>query len=379
MYVRQAHVLQLLIDQIRNDGAVAQTAMEIQQIPAPTFAEGPRAADVRRRMAALGLTDIDRDDVGNIYACRRGLDQRPGILLAAHLDTVFPEATDLTVRHTEGRIYGPGVGDNSLGVAALLHLAKALNAVAAPHSAPIWFVADVGEEGLGDLRGMRAAVDRLAGRVNAVIAIEGSGFGRVYHRAIGVRRLRVELRTPGGHSWADFGAPSALHLLIEVAAAVAKLPLSEEPRTTLNIGVMHGGTSVNTIAEEAHFLLDLRSENQSALLDLLAEVRRTVGRISLPPDASAKLTLVGERDGGAIPETHPLASAAAAALREVGAEAVWGSGSTDANVPLSRGIPAVCIGITTGGNAHRLDEYIETANIQRGMEALARLVWILAA
>ena len=377
MIVTQAQVLQRLVDQIRNDSAVAQTAVEIQQIPAPTFAEGRRAAEVRRRMEAIGLSDIDQDEVGNVYACRRGRDNRPGVLLAAHLDTVFPEGTDLLVRRDGDRIYGPGIGDNSLGVAALLHLACAFDQVAAPHGAPIWFVADVGEEGLGDLRGMRAAVDRLGDAIDAVIAIEGLGFGRIYHRAIGVRRLRVEIRATGGHSWADFGSPSALHLLIEVAAAVARLPLSREPRTTLNIGVMQGGTSVNTIAEAAHFLLDLRSEDQGALLDLLEEVRRTVAHFELPAGASLQATLVGQRDGGSISESHPLARAAAAALREAGAAAEWGSGSTDANVPLSRGIPAICIGITHGGDAHRLHEYIDTADIPRGMEALARVVWSL--
>jgi acetylornithine deacetylase/succinyl-diaminopimelate desuccinylase-like protein len=363
---------------VRNAARLEQAALEIQQIPAPTFDERRRAQFVYDRMLALGLADVSQDDIGNVYGCRRGSGGRPAILLAAHLDTVFPAGTDLTARREDDRLYGPGIGDNSLGVAALLQLARALHESSAPNEGDIWFVADVGEEGLGDLRGMRAAIDKLGKRIGGVIAVEGSGFGRIYHRAIGVRRLRVEARAPGGHSWADYGSPSAVHVLVDLAAALARLRIEETPRTTLNIGVIHGGTSVNAIAEEAYLLLDLRSEGEDALERLAAAAEATIARTAVPAGASLTAQVVGRRRSGAIPESHPLAQAAAAVLREVGAAVVWGSGSTDANVPLARGIPAVCVGITTGGNAHRLDEYIDLAPIPNGMEALARLVWKLA-
>ena len=356
---------------------IAQTAMEIQQIPAPTFGEQERAAEVQRRFQALGLAEVAQDGIGNVYGRRPGSTDRPGLLLAAHLDTVFPSGTDLSVRRDGARIYGPGIGDNSLGVAALLHLAAILRQARAPNSIDTWFVADVGEEGMGDLRGMRAAVDKLALRIGSAIAIEGFGFGRIYHRAIAVRRLRVAVHAPGGHSWADYGSPSAIHRLVMIAAELAKLPVPEKPRSTLNIGTFQGGTSVNTIAEAAHLLLDLRSEDQATLEQMERSVRAAIDRVGVPAGTTVTVEVVGSRDGGAIPATHPLAQAAATALRETGQAVDWGSGSTDANVPLARGIPAICIGITTGANAHRLDEYIELTDLPRGMEALVRLVWSL--
>ncbi len=371
-------MLQRLIRRLEDRTALLDAAIEIQQVAAPTFAEGPRSALVRRHYSRLGLQSIAQDELGNVYACRPGRTAAPGIMLAAHLDTVFSQETDLTIRREGGRIYGPGLGDNSLGVAAIIQLASALQAIDAPNVVDIWFVADVGEEGLGNLRGMRAAVDRLGDRVDGVIAVEGFGFGRIYNRAISVRRLQIEARAPGGHSWADYGAPSAIHLLVQVAAAIVGVPITDNPRSTLNIGVLEGGTSVNAIAEVAKLLLDLRSEDQAALEALAASVRRAIDSVPVPSDASITSTIVGQRDGGAIPEHHPLATAAAEALRAEGATVVWGSGSTDANVPLARGIPAICVGVTEGGNAHRIDEYIETEPLPRGMAALGRLVWRLA-
>jgi tripeptide aminopeptidase len=357
---------------------IVKTAVAIQQIPSPTFGEGARAAEVLRRFKRLPLDDVSQDEVGNVYACRRGRQDRPGILLAAHLDTVFDRETDLTVRQAGPLIYGPGIGDNSLGVAALLHLAEAVEQAALPNAANIWYVTDVCEEGMGNLRGMRAAIDRLGDGIGKVIAVEGTGFGRIYHRAIGVTRLRVEVHGPGGHSWADYGTPSAVHHLAELALAVTRLAIPEEPRTTLNIGVIEGGTTVNAIAERGTFLLDLRSESQAALDALVDEARRAIDTVPRTEGISVTVQLVGKREAGMISQEHGLARAAAEALEAVGATVVWGSGSTDANVPLALGIPAVCIGITTGGNAHRHDEYIETTDIHRGMEALARLLWSIS-
>ena len=358
--------------------SVAETAIEIQQIPAPTFAEQARADDVRRRFERIGLADVAQDETGNVYGCRRGQGTGAGIVLAAHLDTVFPIETDLTVRRDGNVLHGPGIGDNSLGVAGLLHIATIFEAADVANQADIWYVADVCEEGLGDLRGMRAALDKFENNIGAVIAIEGAGFGRIYHRAIGVTRLRVEARAPGGHSWADYGAPSAIHLLVEIAAALAHLPMPLTSRATLNIGVIQGGTTVNAIAESAHFLLDLRSEQQSTLETLLESVKEAIGMVPCPEGAAVSITTVGKRESGSIPLTAPLAQAAAAALAAVGVDVVWGSGSTDANVPLARGIPAICVGLAHGGNAHRLDEHLDITDLRRGMEALVRLVWIIA-
>lgn len=366
-----------LITSLQNIPELLETAIAIQQVAAPTFAEGRRATLVRQHFAQIGLDSVAQDDLGNVYGRRPGRSGGPGLMLAAHLDTVFPADTDLTIRHDVRRLYGPGLGDNSLGLAAIIRLAAAWQEVDAPNSGDIWFVADVGEEGLGDLRGMRAAMDRLTHHAAAVIAVEGFGFGRVYNRAISVRRLRIEARAQGGHSWADYGVPSAVHVLAQIAAAIVAVPVDETPRTTLNIGILEGGTSVNTIADHAHLLLDLRSEDQAALDALAARVEAAVARVHVPESVTLAHSVVGQRDGGAISEQHPLARAAAAALADVGVDVVWGAGSTDANVPLARGIPAICIGITEGGAAHRIDEYIETEPLARGMAALGHLVWRL--
>ena len=366
--------MQQILEMLGSDHDLVQTAIDIQQIAAPTFQEQQRSDAVRQRFTDLGLQDVTQNHLGNVLARRAGQSDQPGILVSAHLDTVFPATTALATRLDGTRLYGPGIGDNSLGVAALLHVAGAFERSAFRNELPIWYGANVGEEGLGDLRGMRAMLDELGDRVERVVVIEGTGFGHVYHRGIAVRRLRIAVKAPGGHSWQDFGASSAIVSLIQIAQALANITLPRQPRTTLNIGVIEGGTSVNTIAEHASLLLDMRSEDQQTL-ESLAQVADTVVRgTALPSDVALTVDVVGNREGGAIPVTHPLVRMAGQALQAVGAEPAWGGGSTDANVPLSRGIPAVCVGITTGGHTHRLDEYIDVRDVGRGMEALTRLV-----
>jgi len=354
--------------------AIVETAIAIQQIPAPTFDELRRGRYVEQRMRDLGLVDVDVDQIGNVYGRRTGTASGPGLLIAAHLDTVFPADTDLTVRRENGRIYGPGLGDNSLGVAALLHLAQAMQQQHIANSGDIWFVANVGEEGLGDLRGMRAACDRLGDQVAAAIALEGTGPDRVVHAGLGVRRYRISAVAPGGHSWQNFGAPSAIHALVRLAARLTEIEAPKEPRSTFNIGVIEGGTSVNTIAERASLLLDLRSVEPAALDGLIAQVERIVA--AAEPEGAFQIETVGDRPAGQIAREHPLVQAAAASYAAAGIDISFDAASTDANIPLSRGIPAVCIGVGDGENAHRLDEYIEPARVPQGMRAL---LWLALA
>ncbi|MBK9943266.1 MAG: M20/M25/M40 family metallo-hydrolase [Kouleothrix sp.] len=355
--------------------AVVATAIAVQQIAAPTFGEQARGAYVAERMRALGLADVAIDQIGNVYGRRPGTASAPGLLIAAHLDTVFPAGTDLSVRRVGSRIYGPGLGDNSLGVAALLHLAEALQRHGPPHSRAIWFVANVGEEGLGDLRGMRAAVDRLQGQVGAALALEGNGPDRIIHAGLGVRRYRMSASAPGGHSWADFGAPSAIHALVRLAARLAQLDAPRQPRSSFNIGVIEGGSSVNTIAERAALLLDLRSAAPDGLSRLISQAEQALAAArAAEPGVSFAIETVGDRPAGSIPAEHPLVRAAVAAYRAEGFAAGLDIASTDANIPLSRGIPAVSVGVGDGENEHRLDEYIEPARIPAGMRALLRLV-----
>jgi acetylornithine deacetylase/succinyl-diaminopimelate desuccinylase-like protein len=360
------------------DGAaIVETAIAIQQIPAPTFDEGPRAAYVADRMRALGLADVQIDTIGNVYGRRAGRARGRGLLIAAHLDTVFPAHTDLAVRREGARIYGPGLGDNSLGVAALLHLARALQQHDVANAGEIWFLANVGEEGLGDLRGMRAAVDRLHVRIATAVALEGCTPDRVVHAGLGVRRYRISTVAGGGHSWQNFGAPSAIHTLVRLAAGLTRMDVSQQPRASFNIGVIEGGSSVNTIAERASLLLDLRATEPAALEALVRQVEQIVGQArTAEPEVTFDLQTVGDRPAGSIPREHPLVQLAAAAYRAEGIAVTYESASTDANIPLSRGIPAVSIGVADGGNMHRLDEYIETTRLPAGMRGL---LWLALA
>lgn len=364
---------------------IIEQAITIQQIPAPTGSERERAAWVEKEFKRLGLADVGVDEVGNVYARHPGRRGDPSTAVVAHMDTVFPHDTALTVRRdpTTGRIYGPGLGDNSLGVAGLIALADLVHDLAIPTVGDIWFVADVCEEGLGDLRGMRAVTERLGSQVESMIALEGGGFGMICHDGIGVRRIKIDVRAPGGHAWSDFGAPSAIHTLLQLGAALTELQIpATGPMTTFNVGVIGGGTSINTIAQHAYVLLDLRSEEASSLDSLEQQVYRIVAEARRKAAAGVTIAteIIGDRPSGRIPRDHPLARYAAEALQAVGtpAEAIeYRSGSTDANIPLSRGIPAICIGLTDIENAHRTDENILPDRLPQGLTQL--LLVILAA
>ncbi len=347
-------------------------ACTIQQIPAPTFAEGARAAFVRDQFTALGLADVELDDLGNVFARRPGQGQAAPVLLTAHTDTVFPAGTPLTLVRTADRIAGPSIGDNSLGVAGLFGVLWALAGEALPGDLHV--VANVGEEGLGDLRGMRRVIDRLGGVVQATVVLEGMALGHIYHSAIGVRRLRITAHTEGGHSWLHFGRASAIHALMRLGAEIAGLNVPAAPRTTFNIGTVTGGTSINTIAREASFDLDLRSEAPAALAALVTRVERLVAG-SNTAEVRIEAQVIGDRPAGSIPREHPLVQAAAQAMEAAGVTGyTFETGSTDANVPLSRGLPGVCVGLTRGGHSHRPDEYIETRDVERGLDAVTRVV-----
>ncbi len=352
---------------------VLDLACEIQQIPAPTFAEGERAAFVRRRFADEGLSDVAQDALGNVIARLpgRSSDSRP-VLVTAHLDTVFPAGTPLTLSRQADRIAGPGIGDNSLGVAGLFGLLWSLGTDAL--SGDLYLAANVGEEGLGDLRGMRAVMDRLGERVRATIVLEGMALGHIYNAGLAVRRYRVTAHTEGGHSWLHFGRPSAIHELMRLGVKVTELMLPVAPKTTFNIGTVSGGTSINTIAREASFDLDLRSESP-AILQGLAERVLALAAGGSAQGVEFETEVIGDRPAGALPPDHPLVQLAVRALDESGvASHSYEIGSTDANVPLSRGLPCVCVGLTRGANSHRPDEYIETRDLGRGLESVERLV-----
>lgn len=353
---------------------IIERAINIQQIPAPTQAESARAALVHRLFTQEGLVDTQYDSVGSVLACLPGTGKALPLIVSAHLDTVFPAGTDLTMRWDQERVYAPGIGDNSLGVAALFALVWELRAKEVSLPGDIWLVANVCEEGLGDLRGMKAVVDRFGSAVTAYIILEGMSLGQVYHRGLGVRRYRISATTAGGHSWVDYGCPSAIHELADVVVKLKELHLPSKPRTSLNVGKISGGTSVNTIAAQATLELDTRSEGRQELLDLAVQVEKIVADSSRPGEVELIAEVIGERPAGEISTSHPLVNLAAQCLLAQGITPRLNIGSTDANVPLSRGYPAVTIGLTRGAGAHTVGEFIEIPPVSKGLQQLFALV-----
>jgi tripeptide aminopeptidase len=353
---------------------VIELAIQIQQVPAPTFEERKRAEFVSALFAKEGLQDISMDDAGNVYArLKAGMSRANPLIVSAHLDTVFPAGTDLTATRKPGQIYGPGLGDNSLGVAALFGLIWMLRDRGIDPVGDVWFVANTCEEGLGDLRGMKAIVNRFGADVQAYLVLEGLALGHVYHRAVGVKRYRITVQTSGGHSWSDYGRPSAIHELSRLVVKITSLELPSQPRTTMNVGKISGGTSVNVIAAEAFMDLDLRSEGQEALAGLVSAVEKLIQNANRP-DVRVEAQIIGQRPAGQISSQHPLVRLGENCLRDLGINAILTSGSTDANIPLSKGYPAVVLGISTGGSAHTVHEYINTEPVTLGMEQLVRFV-----
>ncbi|HEY9151518.1 MAG TPA: M20/M25/M40 family metallo-hydrolase [Anaerolineales bacterium] len=348
-------------------------AVQIQQIAAPTFDEKQRAEFVCQRFIQEGLKDVSIDSVNNVYARLDGKSNLKPLIISAHMDTVFPLGTSLHATRDDERIYGPGIGDNSLGVAALFGLIWMLRERKIKLQNDVWFVGNVGEEGLGDLRGMKAVVDRFGENVKAYLVIEGMSLGHVYHRAIGVRRYRVTAKTAGGHSWSDYGQPSAVHEAAKLVTQIASLSVPVNPRTTLNIGKISGGTGINVLASEATFELDLRSESMEALTALIQQVEELI-RSANKEGVKIEFEVIGARPAGEISAEHPLIRLAEECLREQGIKAELTSGSTDANIPLSRGYPATVLGVTTGGGAHTVHEYMDVGPVEKGMEQLVKFV-----
>ena len=359
---------------------IIDLAIEIQQIPAPTFSEGLRGEFVRGLFVNENLQDVSIDVHGNVFGRLPGKEKNAKpLIVSAHLDTVFPSSINLQVtrgglgqREAE-KVAAPGIGDNSLGVAALFGILWSLRERQIDLTHDIWFVANVGEEGLGDLCGMRGVTDRFGANVIGYLVLEGLALGHVYHRAIGVRRYRIAAKTAGGHSWSDYGQPSAVHELAALVTQLTAIRLPREPRTTMNVGKFEGGTGINVLASEAKFELDLRSEDPAALAKLIDQAEELF-RLADRDGVKITAEIIGQRPAGEISVEHPLVKLAVSCTQEQGLRAILTSGSTDANIPLSRNIPAVVLGITTGGSAHTTQEYIDTVPVEKGMNAIVRFV-----
>jgi tripeptide aminopeptidase len=321
--------------------------LAIVEIPAPSFEERDRADWLDARWRQAGFPRPERDAVGNVIT-QYGSGGAP-VIVAAHLDTVFPRETPLAVRRDNGTITAPGIADNARGVAVMLAVAELLADAAIATTRPILFVGSVGEEGAGDLHGMKHLFREGGGldNVHAFIAIDGSGIRRIIHRAVGARRLRCTLRGPGGHSWADRGGPNALHAAADAMTRIARTTLPPDVPASLTVARAAGGISINAIPAEAWFEVDARSESASHLADLEAAVRAALDSVvaeTEPGALSCAIEIIGDRPAGATPLEHPLVAAAVAATEHVGHPAELAASSTDANVPMARGVPAVAIG-----------------------------------
>ncbi len=350
--------------------AVATLAQRICEVPAPTGEERQRAEFVASLWRERGYAP-EIDEISNVYV-RRGKRNTGSVLMfLAHIDTVFPASTPISVTRDGNILRGPSIGDNSLSVAAMITLFTMLDELSIETDCDIIAVANVGEEGLGNLLGARAAVERYRNELGAVIAIDGR-LGAIVNTAVGSQRWRITVKGPGGHSYGSFGEPSAIHGLGRIIAAIADIEVPKTPKTTFNVGVIEGGTSVNTIAPEASAILDLRSTDVDALNQLAAKVR-TIVEQKAGPRLQTQIEILGERPAGTLSQNDPLVVLAAMTLTWLGINPIYAASSTDANIPISMHIPAICVGVTYAGRSHTLEEYIEVAPIGNGLAQLLRL------
>jgi acetylornithine deacetylase/succinyl-diaminopimelate desuccinylase-like protein len=371
----------------RNLPAINEQQIRLTEIPAPPFQESQRAAALKTLLASAGL-EVQIDATGNVIGELRGATEKEIVVLSAHLDTVFPPSTEVKVRHEGARLLAPGISDNGTGLAALVAIARACQEAHIKPRRTILFVADVGEEGEGNLRGMRALIDAYKPRLKAVIVLDGSGTDHVTTKALASRRVEAAITGPGGHSWSDFGMPNPINALVRASVRFINTKVPVAPRTTFNLGQIEGGTSVNSIPYEAKLKVDIRSESEDELVKLETALRECIAagvrdEMESARDRSKgklewKVELLGSRPGGELPAHSPLLAALRAGDEYVGNQSRIERSSTDANVPLSNGIDAISIGAGgTGGGAHSLNEWYEPAGREMGLKrALLTLLGI---
>jgi acetylornithine deacetylase/succinyl-diaminopimelate desuccinylase-like protein len=381
------------LDFLKSDNAwTVQQQVELTAIPSPPFKESKRGVEFKKRLEALGLKNIRVDTAGNVIAERPGVGGGPTVVIAGHLDTVFPEGTDVTVKHDGTKLRAPGIGDDDRGLAVVLAVVRAFEKAGVQTLGTIYFVGDVGEEGPGNLRGMRNLFGKeLKGKVDYFISVDDTGLG-IASRAVGSHRYRISYKGPGGHSYGAFGIPNPIHALGRAIAGISDIQVPANPKTTFNVGVIQGGTSVNSIAGEASMEVDMRSEDTKSLADVDAKVQRIIhealnaenARWPGPRAAAAKISLVvdtmGIRPTGGQADSARIVQTALAAGKALGFTSSTTASSTDANIPISLGIPAIRIG--GGGNAegaHSLGEwYDDGPNGYLGPQWAALLVAALA-
>jgi acetylornithine deacetylase/succinyl-diaminopimelate desuccinylase-like protein len=347
----------------------------ICEIPAPSYKEEERTKYLCAAFKKLGLKNVTVDSVGNVLGIRPGIENGPKLVVAAHIDTVFPNETDIKVKENDGKLYGPSIADDSRGVAELLSLIRAFNETCIETLGDVVFCGDVCEEGLGNLKGSKQLFADHAD-IDGFISLDGTGVASIVYAATGSYRYKIVYRGPGGHSYTDFGAsPSAVHALGRAIAALADLEVPTEPKTTYSVGVINGGTSINVIAEEASMLVDLRSNTQEELNKTESKFKEIVQKACDAENSrckstglSVEITLLGSRPAGSQSTDEIIVQAACAGLKAIGIEPnLRLPSSTDANVPISLGIPALAVGRGgESGQSHSVHEWFDPKDAFKG-------------
>ena len=371
----------------KNARWVTDQQIALSEIPAPEFSEAKRGEYLQKLLEATGLK-VHLDKTGNVVGERAGADANSIILLAAHLDTVFPTGTDVRVKKNGNRIVGPGIADNGAGLAALVGVARALSEGRVRTNKTIVLAGDVGEEGEGNLRGIRALIEAYGSRLAAVIAVDGASTEHITTQGIASHRFEVTITGPGGHSWSDFGAPNPITALARGIVKFSSFAVPEDPRSSYNFGVVEGGTSVNSIPARAVVKVDLRSEEEAEITKMESALRDAMQagmkeEMAAVRDPHAQLQMnfrsLGLRPAGKLPENSPLLDSIRSVDRFLGTRSRLERSSTDANIPLSLGIPAISIG--GGGKAngsHTLDEWYDPAGRELGLKRLFLTTVVLA-
>ncbi len=379
-----------------------QWQMDLAGIPAPPFGEEARGRWLAERFRELQLEDVHTDEVGNVIGVRSGTrgdrESKNAVALSAHLDTVFAAAVSHTISRHGSRLQGPSVSDNAAGVVALLAIAAALQHTKIDHAAPVIFIGNVGEEGEGDLRGMRHIFfhSPFKETIRFSLVLDGAGSDTIVAEALGSRRFEVTVRGPGGHSWSDFGTPNPIFALARVISIFAQTPISASPKTTFNIGVIQGGTSVNSIPESASMRVDIRSTAMYEMQRLESALRHAV-RDSLDDQSqlvagkalastgrkqarlTAEIAIIGDRPAGELPSGARMLPVLRAVDSYIGNSAQVQRASTDANIPLSIGREALAIGAGgTGGGAHTLQEWFDCQGREVGLKRILLTALTLA-
>jgi acetylornithine deacetylase/succinyl-diaminopimelate desuccinylase-like protein len=363
-----------------NAEKITEEQIRICSVPASPFGEQERAEYLRQKFSELGLSEVEVDEEGNCLGLLRGDSLKPLLVVSAHLDTVFAKGTDFTVSKRENKLFAPGIADDGCGLAALIALAHAIQKEQLSIEGSILFVGTVGEEGEGNLRGVRHLFtkNRWASQIEAFLSFDGPGLDRITNRALGSHRYRVEISGPGGHSWGDFGLPNPVHAIGRAISRLAGYPAPKDPRTTFNVGRIEGGTSVNSIPSGVSMEVDLRSTAERELQRLDAFFRRAMReavdeenstRRAGDPLLNLKVDLIGERPTGETRADSPLVELALEATRSLGVAPRLDQSSTDSNLPISLGIPAITLGAGgTSGSSHSLDEWYDPRERDLGLK-----------